>query len=124
MQAALSFPSAPLPPPPQLKSPPLPAKLAGGLFLFRTSVKEHDEELSDAIRARAEDVLRNDPLITMELGTGIEAGGVFSSSSSIADGVHQIVMEFQLEGGNSWAQCRCHGVRHVGDDEEDGLELV
>eukprot|EP00571_Detonula_confervacea_P011666 CAMPEP_0172312660 /NCGR_PEP_ID=MMETSP1058-20130122/18270_1 /TAXON_ID=83371 /ORGANISM="Detonula confervacea, Strain CCMP 353" /LENGTH=94 /DNA_ID=CAMNT_0013026185 /DNA_START=372 /DNA_END=656 /DNA_ORIENTATION=+ len=49
----------------------------------------------------------------MELGTGLEAGGVFSSSSCIEDDVHQLVMEFQLNGGNSWAQCRCHGLKFL-----------
>ena len=54
----------------------------------------------------------------MELGRGLEAGGVFCSSSSIEGGVHQLVMEFQLNGGNSWAQCRCHGFQSSKDDED------
>jgi len=51
----------------------------------------------------------------------LESGGVFASSSSISmeqgqgQGFHQLVMEFQLNGGNSWAQCRCYGFKRIGD---------
>lgn len=128
IHAASSLSFSPLPPAPSLNSIPLPAKLAGGLFLFQTSVKSRDKELSKEILIQAEDVLRRDPLISMELGTGLEAGGVFSSSSSIKNGVHQLVMEFQLNGGNSWAQCRCHGVKYVDGDNDrnsqDAVELI
>ena len=102
---------SPIPPKPVLKSIPLPAKLAGGLFLFQTSVKKRDKSLSQEMLRMAEEILRKDPLIGMELGPGLEAGGIFSSSSSIEDGVHQLVMEFQINGGNSWAQCQCHGLK-------------
>ena len=127
VQGCLSFPSSPLPPIPVLKSIPLPAKLAGGLFLFQTSVKGRDKELSKEILTLAEEVLRRDPLIGMELGPGLEAGGIFSSSSSIESGVHQLVMEFQLNGGNSWAQCRCHGLKYINNDNcnsQDSVELI
>ena len=124
--APFSFPSStPCSPTPDLKSIPLPVKLAGGLFLFQTSVKGRDKELSKEILIQAEAILRQNPLICMELGTGLEAGGVFSSSSSIEDGVHQLVMEFQLNGGNSWAQCRCHGLRFSGDNRNiSPVELI
>lgn len=130
--SSLSFPTLQSAPP--LNSIPLPAKLAGGLFLFQTSVKGRDKELSKEILIQAESVLRNDPLISMELGTGLEAGGVFSSSSSIDEDegirIHQLVMEFQLNGGNSWAQCRCHGVKYCANESggdlnsQDTIELI
>jgi len=78
----------------------------------------------------------------MELGTGLEAGGIFSSASSDeeawvagptvdedqGDGdddgstvsIRQLLMEFQINGGNSWAQCRCHGLK-IGSD---GVQMV
>jgi len=81
----------------------------------------------------------------MELGLGLEAGGVFSSSSSsssissstsIENGeeeeeeiqenavilVRQLLLEFQINGGNSWAQCRCHGLK-IGEDEMQMVSL-
>lgn len=100
-----------LPPIPPLKSLPLPAKLTCGLFLFQSSVQRRDKVLCEKVLNKAENILRKDPLICMELGSGLEAGGVFSSASSIDRGVHQLVMEFQINGGNSWAQCRCHGLK-------------
>jgi hypothetical protein len=102
-----------LPPPPPLKSMPLPAKLAGGLFLFQTSVKRSDKALCDEILELAQAQLRVDPLILMELGAGLEAGGVFASNSSASQqqNVRQLVMEFQINGGNSWAQARVHGIK-------------
>jgi hypothetical protein len=103
-----------LPPPPPLKSLPLPAKLAGGLFLFRTSVKRNDKALCDEILDLAQAQLRFDPLISMELGAGLEAGGVFASNSNASSqqqNIRQLVMEFQINGGNSWAQARVHGIK-------------
>ena len=47
----------------------------------------------------------------MELGPGLEAGGVFSSNSSINKDMKQMVMEFQINGGNSWAMAKVHGVK-------------
>jgi hypothetical protein len=105
--------NSPLPPKPSLTSIPFPAKLAGGLFLFQTSVKKRDKDLCQEILSKSQEILRRDPLISMELGPGLEAGGVFSSSSSIENNVHQLVMEFQINGGNSWAQCRCHGLKYI-----------
>jgi hypothetical protein len=102
-----------LPPPPPLKSMPLPAKLAGGLFLFQMSVKRSDKALCDEILELAQAQLRIDPLIAMELGAGLEAGGVFASNSSASQqqSLRQLVMEFQINGGNSWAQARVHGIK-------------
>ncbi len=99
------------PPPPKLNSIPLPAKLAGGLLLFQRSIKAEDRELSKEILELSQDILRRDPLISMELGSDLEAGGVFSSSSSNDGEVHQLVMEFQINGGNSWAQAKVHGIK-------------
>lgn len=125
MQTTLSLPaSSSLPPKPPLNSLPLPAKLAGGLFLFQTSVTKRDKELSREILLKAQDILRRDPLISMELGTGLEAGGVFSSSGSVENGVHQLVMEFQLNGGNSWAQCKCHGLKYIGDNDNSSSNTL
>jgi hypothetical protein len=105
--SALSLP----PPPPPLRSIPLPAKLAGGLFLFQTSVKRTDRPFCDEILAAAQAQLRADPIIMMELGAGLEAGGVFSSSVCQTDSIRQVVMEFQINGGNSWAQAKVHGIQ-------------
>jgi len=92
----------------------------------------------------------------MELGLGLEAGGVFSSSSSrsssssslssssssrpIENGeeeteekkvekeepvvliVRQLLLEFQINGGNSWAQCRCHGLK-IGEEDIQMVSL-
>ena len=155
--------SAIVPPPPTpLKSIPLPLKLAGGLFLFGTSVKSKDDKvLSKEILKAAEDVLRVDPLISMELGLGIEAGGIFASSSSKNSAViveqkkelslgndddgddnsdngeseseseselvtiqmHQMIIEFQLNGGNSWAQARVHGIKY-GTETNSPVQLI
>ena len=113
-----------------------------------------DKAFSKEILKAAEDVLRVDPLISMELGLGIEAGGIFASSSSFTNSVvvvavnendngngndgdncesesessvttttksksttttikiHQMVMEFQLNGGNAWAQAKVHGIKY------------
>ena len=101
----------PLPPAPILRIIPLPVKLAGGLFLFQTSVQTKDQPFCDEILAVAQTKLRDDPIITMELGTCLEAGGVFSSSSSESDSIRQLVMEFQINGGNSWAQAKVHGIK-------------
>jgi hypothetical protein len=114
-QKVCAFSSPQSPPPPQLNSLPLPAKLAGGLFLFQRSIKPKDRKLSEEILQLSQTILRSDPLISMELGSGLEAGGVFSSSSSNDGKIHQLVMEFQINGGNSWAQARVHGVKILND---------
>lgn len=154
VRAWTTKPTVLLPPPLPLKSIPLPVKLAGGLFLFGATSSafqtEHDRVLREEIRRLAEDFLRADPLVSMELGLGIEAGGVFASSSSVHRAlvetesrisnsgdddensgsptqlpkttptktttstiqVTQMSMEFQLNGGNSWAQSRVSGIRY------------
>jgi hypothetical protein len=67
---------------PALKPPALPVKLAGGLFLFATSVPKERKAVCENLQSLAERALRTDPRITMELGMGIEAGGIFASASS------------------------------------------
>jgi hypothetical protein len=109
------------PPPPALQTLPLPVKLAGGLFLFVSSVKRQDKALCQEILSLAETTLRQDPLIQMELGSGLEAGGVFASATASCTVNHQdcncnmkqFVCEFQLQGGNSWAQARAYGVKRL-----------
>lgn len=100
---------------PALRPPPLPVKLAGGLFLFRTAVPTPSQQLAADLQDLAQRALRSDPRVTMELGMGIEAGGIFASSAS-DDG---LVINYQINGGNSWAEATAYGV--VGSD---GLELV
>ena len=101
-----------LPPPPKFQSIPLPVKLAGGLFLFRSSVKDRkDKELSKQLLRQVETVINQDPIVLMEFGPNLECGGIYSSSSSVdkSTGIHQLIMEFQITGGNAWAQGICHG---------------
>ena len=66
MLAALVLAS--MPPRPALRSLPLPAKLAGGLFLFKTSVPAADKPFAGKLLAEAQQALRDDPRVTMELG--------------------------------------------------------
>jgi len=51
-----------------LRSLPLPAKLAGGLLLFKTSVPAADKPFAGKLLVEAQQALRNDPRVTMELG--------------------------------------------------------
>mmetsp|Transcript_10001 Transcript_10001/g.21135 ORF Transcript_10001/g.21135 Transcript_10001/m.21135 type:complete len:200 (-) Transcript_10001:114-713(-) len=110
-------PRAPPPPPPPLQTKALPVMLAGGLFLFGSSVDKRDRAFADEVLSLAQDALRMDPAVSMELGQGVEAGGVYASSRSTAtDGagreVDQIALQFQVEGGNAWAQAVAYGVRY------------
>ena len=66
MLAALVLAS--MPPRPALRSLPLPAKLAGGLFLFKTSVPAADKPFAGKLLVEAQQALRDDPRVTMELG--------------------------------------------------------
>jgi hypothetical protein len=105
---------------PTLKTIPLPFKLLGGLFLFAGSVKDTDKKFSNNILQKAEEILRIDPLISMELGLGIEAGGIFASSKTTQHHYQIMIMEFQLNGGNSWAQARVCGIQKIYTPPEDG----
>ena len=94
-----------LPDRPALRPPPLPIKLAGGLLLFGTSVPAQSKVQAQELQELAQRALRSDPRVTMELGMGIEAGGIFASAAS-EDG---LVINFQINGGNSWAECTAFG---------------
>ena len=108
---------------PTLKTIPLPFKLLGGLFLFAGSVKDTDKKFSQNILQKAEEILRIDPLISMELGLGIEAGGIFASSKSTQHNCQIMIMEFQLNGGNSWAQARVCGIQKINTPEDDNGQV-
>ena len=92
-------------------------KLAAGLFLFGNSVKERDRPMAAQLKVLAEQMLRSDPRVTMELGVGIEAGGIFSCASSATG--NAMVINFQINGGSMWAESTAFGV--LGDD---GLEVI
>ena len=100
---------------PVLKPPPLPLKIAGGLLLFATSVPAAEKQRSADLQRLAQSALRNDPRVTMELGPGIEAGGVFASAAT----PDALCLNFQVQGGNAWAECNAFAAK-----TGDGLELV
>ena len=109
---------------PELKQVPLPVKLAGGLFLFGGSVARKDRALADEILALAQHALNGDPAVTSELGYGLETGGVYSSAAdgdSEAD--RRLVLQFQIQGGNLWAQGTARGIRRGPDSPAELLEL-
>ena len=108
-----------IPPPPELKRVPLPAMLAGGLFLFATSVPSSQRGLADQILQLAQDALRADALVLMELGPGLEAGNVYASSYARSQNVDQLVLQFQINGGNAWAQGIGYGIQ-----DENGVKLI
>ena len=107
------------PPPPDLKRVPLPAMLAGGLFLFASSVPSSQKSFANQLLSLSEEALRSDPTISMELGMGIETGGVYASSHT-CDGsvqyrgqnVDQLVLQFQINGGATWACGVAYGIRN------------
>jgi predicted lactoylglutathione lyase len=108
-----------LPPPPELKRVPLPVMLAGGLFLFATSVPSSQRGLADQILQLAQDALRADALVLMELGPGLEAGNVYALSYARSQNVDQLVLQFQINGGNAWAQGIGYGIQ-----DENGVKLI
>jgi hypothetical protein len=112
------------PPPPEFIPKSLPVILGGGLFLFATSVRGQDKPFADALLKQAEVALRGDPTIGMELGQGVETGGVFASKffkTSDCD-FDQLVLQFQIEGGNAWAQGVAYGIRSKKD--ANNIQLV
>ena len=109
---------------PELTNVPLPAKLAGGLFLFAASVPRRDRALADELLALAQRALNEDPAVTAELGYGLETGGVYSSAAdgdSEAD--RRLVLQFQIQGGNLWAQGTARGIRRDPNAPAELLEL-
>jgi hypothetical protein len=108
------------PPPPEFTPKPLPMILGGGLFLFGSSVKRQDRDFADRLLAKAGEILRTDPIVTMELGQGIETGGVYASKRTTSlKGIDQMVLQFQIQGGNAWAQGVAYGIKAA-----TGVELV
>jgi hypothetical protein len=102
------------PPPPAFKPKPLPVILAGGLFLFGSSVNPNDRKLVDKLLVCVQRVLDKDPTITMALGQGTTTGGVYSSLRETSpDGIEKIIAQFQIEGGNVWAQGIAYGTLEV-----------
>jgi hypothetical protein len=68
--------------------------------------------------------MRADPTIIMELGQSIEAGGVYSSQTTTlhspsrdVPSYQQLVLQFQIEGGNAWAQGVAYGIKAIPDGE-------
>ena len=108
---ALAVPSRPV-----LRPPPLPVKIAGGLFLFATSVPAAEKQRSADLQRLAQSALRNDPRVTMELGPGIEAGGVFASAAT----PDALCLNFQVQGGNAWAECNAFAAK-TGDGLVEGF---
>jgi uncharacterized protein YjeT (DUF2065 family) len=118
MQGNATPASASIPPPPDLKRTSLPAMLAGGLFLFATSVPSEQRKFADELLQLSEDALRSDPTVTMELGMGIEFGGVYASSyapysKECITFEDRLVLQFQINGGNAWAQGVTFGAREI-----------
>ena len=107
------------PPPPAFVPKPLPVLLGGGLFLFARSVRGKDKAFADELLKQAQVALRQDATIGMELGQGVETGGVYSSMFAQSGGYDQLVLQFQIEGGNAWAQGVAYGVR-----QHETIQLV
>ena len=109
------------PPPPAFQPKPLPVIVVGGLFLFGSSVKSRDRLLVDELLDRVQQVLNKDPTIIMELGQGTTTGGIYSSLRDTSpDGIEQIIAQFQIEGGNVWAQGIAYGTK----EEDSAVRLV
>ena len=59
-------------------------------------------------------------MVSMELGQGVEAGGIYASQYDVANGgIEQLVVQFQVEGGNAWAQGVAYGIR-----QNQSIQLV
>jgi hypothetical protein len=110
---------------PEFKQVPLPIKLAGGLFLFGGSVGRKDRALADELLALAQRALNEDPAVTAELGYGLETGGVYSSAADgdSAEAERRLVLQFQIQGGNLWAQGTARGIRRDPNAPAELLEL-
>jgi hypothetical protein len=116
-----------IPPAPELKRASLSSMLAGGIFLFATSVSPGQRKFADQLLTLSQEALRSDPTITMELGMGIESGGVYTSSyiSNRDDEdafqgrtVDRLIVQFQINGGNAWAQGIAYGIRDCLEPEK------
>ena len=123
------------PPPPPFEPKPLPLILGAGLFLFRSSVSADDRPFADELLKLSELAMRADPSVTLEFGPSIESGGVYASQRArrVVIGkknttddedvvIDQLVLQFQIEGGNAWAQGIAYGIRRGGPNVP--VELV
>ena len=109
---------------PEFKQVPLPIKLAGGLFLFGGSVGRRDRALADELLALAQRALNEDPAVTAELGYGLETGGVYSSAADgDSEAPRRLALQFQIQGGNLWAQGTARGIRRDPNAPAELLEL-
>ena len=108
---------------PEFKQVPLPIKLAGGLFLFGGSVGRKDRAFADELLALAQRALNEDPAVTAELGYGLETGGVYASAADGDSEARRLVLQFQIQGGNLWAQGTARGIRRDPNAPAELLEL-
>ena len=111
---------AEIPPPPKLNRASLPAMLAGGILFFVTSVPPAQRKFADELLKQSQETLRCDPTVSMELGMGIESGGVYAASympyckekiKYRSKNVDRLIIQFQINGGNVWAQGVAYGIR-------------
>ena len=114
------------PPPPEFIPKPLPVLLGGGLFLFAGTSSmmrnKHTKKFVESLLDQATNAMNADASIIMELGQGIEAKKVYSASPMFRSGNYdQLVLQFQIEGGNAWAQGVAYGVR---SDTSGIIQLV
>lgn len=79
--------------------------------MFASSVPKKDKPFAEAILEQAQAALRSDATIGMELGLGVETGGVYASRFATSGNYDQLMLQFQIEGGNAWAQGVAYGVR-------------
>jgi len=108
---------------PQPVNLPLPVKLAGGLFLFAGSVARKDRALADELLALSSVALNEDPAVTSELGYGLEPGGVYASASDADGEERRLALQFQIQGGNLWAQGTAGGIRRAPGAPAELVEL-
>lgn len=97
--------------------------LSAGLFLFPNAVAAAHRPMAQALLAAAQTAMRADPVLTMELGQTMETGGVYASTfaRNDSDGVQQLVLQFQIEGGNAWAQGIAYGIQPSSGDGGGGV---
>jgi len=117
------------PPPPDFRPKSLPIILAGGLLLFASSpVSEKNKPFAKELLQQAQNALNADPTITMELGQNLEAGGIYAAEfatrttttgAGTRQQVDQLVLQFQIEGGNAWAQGVAYGIQTPNNDDKD-----
>ena len=60
--------------------------------------------------------------MTAELGYGLETGGVYSSAAD-GDSERRLSLQFQIQGGNLWAQGTARGIRRDPSAPAELLEL-